>query len=400
VIRKTVVTIGLLALALMAAGCGDGSGSADAGGGADGSTLNLKIGFSGDFSGGPFAAYDVPVRNGMQMAAKQINAEGAADGVKVEIVTKDNKGDSSLAATTTQELVDDGVLVQVLTTIQEASLGRLVTDAGGIIEGGMVTTPELIRDIGDRSFSFLFSDPAQAAVAAQYSCDQGYKTAYTLAGPEYAYTKWMPVYFKDAFKHTCGGEVVGEDVYKLGETDFGPNVTKIANLNPKPDVIFSPIFIPDTGAFLKQLRGAGVTTPFVSGDGNDTSLLVDSAGTSADGMVFTAHGAAVPGSDLETFYAEYKALMGEQVESYTFEAIGRDAVYGYVEAAKQAKSVDPDDVLEAVMSLKNVPLLTGELQAMDPKTRFAVKPVFLVSMDGTERTFPDPVVPEYIPAAQ
>ena len=42
--------------------------------------------------------------------------------------------------------------------------------------------------------------------------------------------------------------------YQIGAGDYSAQVTKIAAMDPAPDVIFTPMFIPDTPVFLKQLR--------------------------------------------------------------------------------------------------------------------------------------------------
>ncbi|MCW3008245.1 MAG: Extracellular ligand-binding receptor [Solirubrobacterales bacterium] len=392
-----LVAVLVVAMAAVVVGCGS-TGSSDTGStGAGDGTKKLRIGFSGDFSG-PVAPYDVPLRNGMEMAAKEINAKGGVDGITVEIVAKDNKGDQTSAVQAAQELLDDGVKVQALTTVDGmVAVGRLVTGAGGIVAGGMATTPSIVHDVGDRAFSLIFSDMAQGAVAAQHACDKGYRNAYTLEAPEFDYTKYLPAYFKDAFAKICGGKVVGTAIYKLGQTDFSAQVTKIENANPKPDVIYSGIFLPDTGPFLKRLRSAGVTAPFIGGDGNDSKFFIDSAGSAADGVVYTAHGAATKGSPLAQFATDYAKVMGKETESFTFEAVGRDTVYALVEAAKATGSVEPDKLLQGVMGLKDLPLVTGTIRSMDPKTRYPKKQVFLVEMAGGKRTFPKPIEPSYTP---
>ena len=163
---------------------------------------------------------------------------------------------------------------------------------------------------------------------------------------------------------------------------------------PKPDVIFTPMFVPDSGAFLKQLRAAGVEIPVITTDGNDSSLFVDSGGSAVDGTVYTTHGFAAEGSPLADFIAAYTEWKGSAPESNTFEAIGRDNVYALVEAANAAGSAEPDALLAAILALKDVPLLTGNT-TMDPATRFPIKEITLVKMAGTEYTFLEAVVPSY-----
>ena len=413
--RRLLTMLGLLCilgLSIAASGCGGGSGDsggettvpadtsapADTGGGAaGGEQLTLRIGFSGALSG-PYAAYDVPLLNGMEFAADQINAAGGP--VTVEIVSKDNKGDQTQTLTTAQELLDEGITVQVMTTADAGpAVGQLISQAGGIISVGGNTAPAIVRDGGDRVFAFVFGDNQQASAGAQYACDEGYKTAYVLGSPEIPYTKDMPGFFADAFAQICGGEIVGEDTFKIGQTEFGPQVTKIQNADPAPDVLFSPIFVPDSGALLKQLRSAGVETPLITTDGNDTTLFVDSGGSAVDGTVYSTHGFDEPGTPMAEFIDQYTEWKGSPPESNTFEAIGRDNIYAYVQAAENAGSVEPDALLAAVLALKDVPLLTGDM-TMDPETRLPSKPITLVKMEGTEYTLLEQIIPSYIAPAE
>jgi branched-chain amino acid transport system substrate-binding protein len=334
---------------------------------------------------------------GMEFAADEINAAGGP--VTVEIVSKDNQGDQSLGLTTTQELLDDGVNIQVMTTAEFGpAVGQLVASAGGVMTTGGQTAPAIVSDGGERVVAFVFGDNGQASAGAEYACQQGYTSAYTINSPEIPYTKNMGPYFADAFSNICGGTLAGEDTYKIGQTEFGAVVTKLQNADPQPDVIFTPMFVPDTGAFLKQLRSAGVTIPVISTDGNDTTLLVDSGGSAVDGLVYSTHAFPAPGSEVEAFVAAFTEATGSPPESSTFEAIGRDNVYALVEAAKAAGSTEPDAMLAAILELKDVPLLTGAM-TMDPETRIPIKEITLVKMEGTEFTFLDSFVPSYIAPA-
>ncbi len=387
----------VVVLLLGVAGCGgDSNGEEEqSSGGAGGKSLELKIGFSGALTG-PYAAYDEPLLNGMEFAAKQINESG--QGVKVEILSKDNKGEQTLTATTTQELLDSDVRIFVLTTGDTSvATGQLVANAGGISSVGANTAGQIVKDVGPTSFMIVAGDNVGAAAGAQYACSKGYRSAYLLGSPEIPYTKLIPEYFEDAFVHDCNGQISRRDTYKIGQTDFGPQVTKIQNANPAPDIIYSPIFVPDSGVFLKQLRSAGVTTPFVTVDGNDSNLFVDSGGSAVDGTVYTTHGFPNPGSLVAKFIADYERVMGKKPESNTIEAMGRDNVYVLVEAVRRAGSTDPKKVLDEVLNLKNYLLVTGKL-TMNKETRIPVKEVTLVQMKGTNFTFLESFTPEYIPA--
>src|SRR3954451_12838483 len=291
------------------------------------STTELKIGFSGALSGA-YAAYDAPLLNGMKFAAKEINAKGGIGGYTIKIVSKDNKGDQTQTATTTQELLDQGIKIFVITTGDTAVAGgQLAVQGGAIASVGGNTAPEIVKSVGKRGFMIVFGDNVQASAGAQYACQSKYRKAYVIGSPEIPYTKFIPRYFEDAFKHDCAGKVTSKDTYKIGSTDFGTQVTKIQDANPKTDVIYTSMFVPDFGVFMKQLRSAGVKTPVVTVDGNDSSLLVDSAGSAVDGVVFSTSTFPTNGNLAEKFFADYTKQTGKSVESITLEAIHSLNIY-------------------------------------------------------------------------
>ena len=393
--RGRLAWASLVAIAVggIAAGCGDDDESSDSGGGGD---KTVKIGFSGALSG-PYAAYDAPLLAGMEFAADQIDADGGIDGYTAEVISKDNKGEQTQTATTTQELLDEGVQVFALTTGDTSvPSGQLAVQASGIASVGANTAPAIVQDVGERAFMIVMGDNAQAAAGAEYACDQGYKSAYTIGSDEIPYTEFIPQYFEEAFAESCDGQVTGSDVYKIGETNYGTAVAKIKAANPQPDVIYTPMFIPDFGAFIKQLRSAGVDTPVMTSDGNDSSLLLDSAGDSAEGVVFTTSTFPVEGSLAAEFIDEFTNETGKAPESNTLEAMGRDNVYAIVQAAADAGSTDPDEILDAVCGLTDYKLVTGSL-TMDCESQIPDKEVFIVEVKGGEFTYVDSFTPEFVP---
>lgn len=363
---------------------------------AAGEPLTLRIGFSAALEGA-YAPYDVPFLNGMEFAAKEINDAGGLDGVTVEIVSKNNKGDQALTITTTQELLDEGIRVFALTGA-DASIaqGQLITEAGGIMTLGINTAPSLGQDIGERAYYLVATDELGGSAVGEFACQQGYETAYTIGSPEIPYTAAMPAYFAESFAANCGGEVVGKDTYKIGQLEFATLVTKLQTAEPPPAVIFTPMFVPDSGAFLKALRAAGVTTPVLSTDGNDSTLFADSGGSAVDGVVFATHTFPTPGSLAEEFNTNYAQVMGEPPETNTYEGMGRDMVYILAQAADDAQSTEPDPLAQQLETLQDFEGVTGTM-TMNPNTNRVTKTVTLVQMNGTTPTFLANITPKVIP---
>lgn len=69
----------------------------------------VKIGFTAALSG-RFSDSEVKARNGVRVAADQLNENGGILGRKVEIIVKDNKNDTSLNKQVISELIDEGVI--------------------------------------------------------------------------------------------------------------------------------------------------------------------------------------------------------------------------------------------------------------------------------------------------
>jgi branched-chain amino acid transport system substrate-binding protein len=399
----TLAAVALCCAAAVIAGCGssDDDNSAGSGGNSgtasNGESKTLRVGFSAALSG-DYAAYDTPVLDGMKYAAKKINAAGGDDGIKVEISALDNHSEQNATTTTTQSLLDKDIRAFVLTSsAANIAQGTLIAGRGGMTTLGLVTTPSVAHSIGDRAFLVGASaDNAQASVGAQYACDQGYKTAATLGSPDLPYTNDMPGYFADAFDHICGGKVISEGTFKIGATDFSSQVSKVTQA--KPDVVFSAIFVPDSIAFLKQLRSAGSKTPFIGTDGNDSPDFIKSGGSATEGAAYTVEAFPEGNARLEDFIADYEKLMGKAPEAPAYNALGADQVTALVEAAKlSGGSVEPDDLVNGMLKLKNVPLLTGD-STMSADTRIAEKGVPLIQVDGGKNKLVSDDKPSYIAA--
>jgi len=353
----------------------------------------ILIGFVGDFSD-IYSFYDTPVREGAELAVAEINAAGGVLGRPLEFVARDGRNNQDETMRATQELIDQGAAYLVGSTgdpyLAQASLA---CEAGIPISTGDGTAPTLVGDAGPCAFQLIMSDNLQGAVDAEYAWGQGYKTAYLLRSTEIPYTNDLPTYFAAAFEHV-GGKIIGEDVYRIDAGDYNVQVTAIAALDPAPDVIFTPMFIPDTPVFLRQLRAAGVEIPVLSTDGAvDASIL--EAGEAVEGLVATTHAWPADDNNMAKFYAKYKEATGADPESPVV-AIGYDEIYIIKQVIEDAGSADPAAIITALSNLKGFQGVTGSL-SMDPTTRRVDKEVTLVEISGGEIRFLDQFMPNFIP---
>lgn len=351
----------------------------------------LKIGTAVGLTGG-LAFADVPATNGMLLAVDEINAAGGIGGkFMIELIQKDSRSDPSQAAVAAQELIDEGVSVIVTPCDADPSIGagQMAQAAGIPAFSTCASAPTLPIAVGDHMFANFPGDNVQSAVSGKYAFEQGYRTAYILYSPDTAYTQ-LPLYFKDVFE-ALGGSVVAEDTYTMGQQDFSAQVTKIAAMEPRPDVIMTAAYEPDFPAFIKQLRAAGITTPVIGSDGIDSPTTF-ALGDVVEGVVFTTAGFAAPGSPLEAFNQKYEAKYGAAPDT-VYTAIGYDLIKVIEAAAIAADSTAPDALWQAIMNLEGVQGATSVI-TYKGTMGMPIREVALVRIVGGGRELVEQVAPD------
>lgn len=333
---------------------------------------------------GWLAFADQPSLAGFQMAIDEINARGGLGGSHmVTLSVKDTRSDTGATVQAAQELVAEGVKVLITPCDADPSIA-----AGQISQAAQIpaltfcgTTPTITDAVGDYMFGTYPADNGQATLLAQHAIGKGYKSAYILKSPDSAYTLRLPEYFAEVFAK-LGGTVAGEGSYTLGQQDFAAEVTKIAAMDPQPDVIMTAAYEPDFPAFLKALRGAGVTAPVLGSDGID-SPTTTGLGAIADGIVHTTAGFPSDGTPLADFYARYEAATGARPET-VYVATGYEIAYILDAAVTAAGTLDGPALRDALANLEGVAVLTGTV-TYKGTNRMPLRDVTLVEIQGGAR---------------
>lgn len=354
----------------------------------------IKIGFVGDFSGF-WSLSEKPARDGALFAVEEINKAGGVLGRQLELDARDGQNDNALTVRLLEELINGGA-VYLIGTVGDPIVaeGNIACKAGIPISTGIGSAPNLVPDMGNCAFMMIWNDTIQGAAAAEHAYKQGYRTAFLLRSTEFSYVEDLPTYFGETFKH-FGGEVIGEEEFRVDAGDYSAIVTTIASLNPQPDVIYSPQINPDSVLFMRQLRAAGVEAPVYTPDTNDAPNVLD-GGAAVENMPITTHGFPLPGSDLAAFYDKYETAKGTRPDNI-FYALGYDEIYALKQAIETAGSTESGELTKSLANITNFKGITGTW-SMDPKTHFAQKPVTLIKIENNKFVYIDTFFPEYIPA--
>ncbi|MDQ2067800.1 ABC transporter substrate-binding protein [Xinfangfangia sp. CPCC 101601] len=353
---------------------------------------DLVIGFA-TAQTGYLAPYDQPNLAGLQLKIDEINAAGGIAGkFPIKTIIKDTRTDSAQTALVAQELVDEGAQLIITPCDADPSIaaGMITQDAGIPAISFCATTPTLPLAVGDHMFSNYPADNVQATMLANHAIEQGYKTAYILTSPDTAYTLKLPQYFGQVFE-AKGGTLLGEGTFTMGQQDFSAEVTKIAAMNPQPDVIMTAAYEPDFPAFIRQLRGAGVTAPIIGADAIDSPTTF-SLGELAEGVVFSTAGHATEGSALEAFNAKWQEKTGNAPDTI-YIANGYDLGNIIEAAVTAADSVEPAAIRDGIANLENLAGVTGPI-TFKGTNGMPLRSVALVRVKGGDRELVAQGLPE------
>ncbi len=359
----------------------------------------IKIGQPYNLTGG-YASVDQPASNGSALAAEEINAAGGVLGMPIELIVYDGKSDVPTISAVAKKLVEeDGVIAMVgLTDTSYMKAAGPVAQENQVPFLDVAGTAPVITSIGDYIFMLPFGDNVQAAVAAEFAKEKGWKTCAMLVDEAMDYTKYLAKYFDERFtSEDIGGTVVSRLAYNMGDTDFSAQLTEFKNLDPQPDFYFISANPGEIGTIVKQARDMGLTAPIMGGDGYDTPLLAELAGPVND-VYFTTHQGIYDQSEkADAFIAAYEAKYGTPPEN-VFAALGYDGIYLMAAAMEAAGSAEGPAIRDALAATAGWEGVTGTI-SYEEGSRIPSKSVALIQVKDGKNELLEIVVPEVVPEA-
>jgi branched-chain amino acid transport system substrate-binding protein len=337
---------------------GGGTGTATGTGGEPKpETGTIKIGHFASMTGAQ-ATFGISTDNAIRLAIKEKNAAGGVKGRKIELVTIDDAGKQTEAATAVTRLINDHGVVAVLGEVASSlSLagGPIAQKAGVPMISPSSTNPD-VTDVGDYVFRVCFLDDFQGWVGAKFAAENlKAKKAAIIYDQGQAYSSGLADYFEKAFKE-MGGTIVTRQAYTGGNLEISSQLQSIKSSNP--DVVFLPGYSADAATIIRKSREAGVKAPFLGGDGWDSEELPKIAGASINGNYFSNHYA--PEEDrpeVKNFVEKYKAEFGSTPDGLA--ALGYDAALVLFNAMERAPSLKGSDLRDAIAATKDFTGVTG-----------------------------------------
>ncbi len=333
--------VALIGLALIGSACGSKKTSTTAGAttvaGASGAGVtctNISFAFLGALSGdnGNLGKNMV---NGATIAIEEFNKANPKCQVKWDSSTQsDSQGDPKQAPALADKIVSDknvvaligpgfsGETKAVMPTLETATLPMVTPGA---------TNAKLSTNGWKMFHRILANDDKQAPGIVKYIQSAGFKKVGVIDDAS-EYGKGLA----DSVRSGLAAVKAADATVDPKAADFSAAIATMKGAGV--DAVFYGGYYAEAAKMVTQLKDAGLTAKFISGDGSLDVGFVKNAGPAAEGSVLTATGA--PADVNPGFQAKFKAKFGSDPALYSPEAY--DCATIFLEALKAGKTTRAD----------------------------------------------------------
>ncbi len=317
-------------LALVCSGCN----------GRDASTQTIDIGVIAPLTG-EAASYGHAVKQGLDFAAAEINAEGGVLGRDIKLYYEDCPLDNKEAVSIMRKMVfadQYDIIIVGHGSGPTTAIAPIAEETETLLIATLASTPQL-SDMGDYVFRTIPSDAYQGKELARIVEETGSDTAAILYAND-AYGTGI----RDVFKDNYGGEIVAQEAFTNGDTDFRTQLTKIKVKEPEAILLVVRNELPNV---LNQIETLGIDSVLIGSETTKNQELIDASGGSAEGFyaVFFAD---------TTDYAGYRdAFMtkyGKDPAGYS--DYSYDALHVLAETMAISGTLSPTDIKEELYNIR------------------------------------------------
>lgn len=349
----------ILCAGLLMAGCSTEGN--DQGSGSGGLPAEIEIGVPLDLSGAVgVASVGTSERDGVRLAAKEINDTGFLGTSKIKLVEVDTKADKQEAVAATLKMIGQDVDAIVGFTLTASFLA-----AGGQLQQAGVPTMAVglsaagVTEVGDYIFR-LYPDMANVMPPADKEFAEAFGDIKTAAYMYQSDSEAAKIVMskRRAVLEGMGIKTVAEETFVGTDTDVRAQLTKVKNANPDAIVtmplpgMINPLYL--------QLDEIGYTGRVLAApDYSDANL--QAAGKAMRCFVYVSawNGASTVGNNQH--FLDYWKANGEARSATVFEAAGYASMWSVAHGFKAANTTNKKAVRDAIAGLKDIDSPFGKI---------------------------------------
>ena len=312
----------------------------------------IKIGASLSLTG-TYAKLGKNQHEGYQLCQKDLNAKGGLLGRKIEFVVYDDQSMPATAVRLYEKLITedkvDGVMGPYSSPVTEA-VANVTEKYKKVMVSPLAATTSIFKKTPRRQYIFMVISPAEAYLEGlvDMAAKRGLKTM-AVVNEDTLFSKAAASGAAELAKKK-GLQVVYQEAYPKGNTDFSALLTKVKAANP--EVIAAATYFDDAVALTRQMRELSVNPKMYGVTvGGDLPEFYDTLKQNAEFIYgATQWESTLPYPGNQEFFDTYKKEFGHEPSYHS--AAGYAGCLIYAEAAKRAGSLDADKVREQLLKLE------------------------------------------------
>lgn len=310
---------------------------------------------------GYMSSVAVPALDGIELAVEEINNRGGLQGRSIDLVVRDGHSDMAVATSAAEDLVESGVVAVI--GLNDSSF---VLEAAPIIVGKDIpficvgaSMPRLPRQMGPYLFLTAITDEYQARAMSKFAINNLNATKCFVLSDEVNMTPQAVNRFLRKRYVRTGGDILDENWFRTGQSDFKADVELLSQDLGKPQVIFACAVPGDATTLVESVRAAGYPQPIVGGAGLDTPLLTTLSSKDAAEVYFLSHAPYGTGDEkVKVFEQSFEKKFGLPPFS-GFAALGYDAAMILDQAVINSGAVSSADINKGLDLIRQYNGVTG-----------------------------------------
>lgn len=331
---------------------------------------------------GDGAKYGVAAKRAIDLVMLDVNKGGGVNGKIVTVVYEDTRGVGKDGVSAIQKLITvDKVPAVIGGLFSSVTLAVApIAEKNHVVLLSPTSSAPKITDAGEYIFRNCASDVFEGKVMADAAAQKLKieKVAILYINNDYG------VGIASVFKKTLavhGGQVVAEEAFSQGSTDFRTQLTKIAAL--KLDGIYI-VGYKELGHLLKQAKEIGLKRQFMSTVMFEDPDILSTAGDAAEGVIYSAR-AYDQSSDephVKEFVTSFKQHYGEEPD--IFAAYAYDAARILVQVMTE-KGASADAIKQGIYAIRDFPGVTGSTSF--DENGDVIQPAYLKTVENGKFTW-------------
>jgi len=320
----------------------------------------IKIGLSGPFTGGS-SPMGVSMRDGVKLAAAEINAKGGVLGRKIELIERDDQADNPRGIQVTQELINkEGVVAAVgfINTGVSLAAQRFYQEAkipviNNVATGSLVTKQFLPPEFPDNYvFRTSCNDTIQSAMIVEEAIDHRKFTKVAILADS---TNYGQLGRADLEKALAAKGITPVAVEKFNIKDVDMTAQLLKSKEAGAQAILTYGIGPELAQIANGMEKLGWKVPMIGSWTLSMGNFIDNAGKNGDGARMPETFIQEPSTPKrKEFIAAYLKAYNPpngRIPSPVSAAQGYDSMYLLAAAIQQAGSTNGVKIREALENL-------------------------------------------------